>query len=423
MKEKAILLLLTRLEHESDGSSDGEDAEGDRKTSGSAAFRHGRRGSGGYAGALGGAGSGAGGGGGAVSRRGDECGADGLGGGGLLGSLGVGGIGVLSLGAQVNLLGGGGLLLVLLVRGAVTLNDLDGLPRAGVVAVDVLLDAVLGGGVATGIIDNRNGLVVSIIRTLAEVGVTTGPLDGALGGVLAASNPGTNLDLHGGLGEAASALSILVVESTDDSTVNDPVNLLGGPLDGVGVELSDGVSNGVEGTAIVGGGVTLAEVVGLDLGVVTTEPLPVDLVEVSRLEDDGSHNTNAGRGTELDVEATEEHALVGGHGGSVGLLLDAEDGTIGVIVDGGSRESVKGAALTSGEVAVCLVVAESRLSRAGWFKKSVNEKMKEMGCIKLTLLERVTVGEGLGRDKASGGKGHGGGCEGLGEHVCDVDEM
>jgi hypothetical protein len=43
------------------------------------------------------------------------------------------------------------------------------------------------------------------------------------------------------------------------------------------VELTRGVGYGVEGAAIVCADVALAEVVGLNLGIVTTDPLPVNL--------------------------------------------------------------------------------------------------------------------------------------------------
>lgn len=45
------------------------------------------------------------------------------------------------------------------------------------------------------------------------------------------------------------------------------------------MEGPDRVGDGVEGSAVVRRGVALAEVVGLDLGVVTSKPLPVNLDE------------------------------------------------------------------------------------------------------------------------------------------------
>jgi hypothetical protein len=125
----------------------------------------------------------------------------------------------------------------------------------------------------------------------------------------------------------------------------------------------------VEATAVVGGGVTLAEVVGLDLVVLATEPLPVNLVEVSRLEDDAGDDADTGGGLQLDVETAEEDALVAGDGRGVGLGLDAEDGALVVVVEAGAGQLLDGVAGTGGEVALGALAAEGILSRAGWSYK------------------------------------------------------
>jgi hypothetical protein len=58
--------------------------------------------------------------------------------------------------------------------------------------------------------------------------------------------------------------------------------------------------------AIVCGGVALAEVVGLDLGGVAAEPLPIDLVEIVGLEDEGGDDALAVRGLQDNLDTTEE---------------------------------------------------------------------------------------------------------------------
>lgn len=172
----------------------------------------------------------------------------------------------------------GGRRAVAAVVAAVTKLDLDALPAAAVVAVDVLLDALGGRGIGTSVVDNGDALVVSEERSLGEIGVATGPLDGALRSILAASNPGSKLDLHRGLGETSSAtLGVGSVQGTDDVVVDQPGDTLRSPLNRVGVERSKRVGDGVESTTVVGGSVALAEVVGLSLGVVASNPLPVDL--------------------------------------------------------------------------------------------------------------------------------------------------
>lgn len=146
------------------------------------------------------------------------------------------------------------------------------------VAVDVLLDALGGRGISTGVVDNGDALVVAEEGSLGEIGVTTSPLDGALGSILATSDPGSELDLHGGLGKAGStALGVGSSEGADDVVVDQPSDTSGSPLNRVGVERAQRVGDGVESTTVVSSGVTLAEVVGLSLGVVTANPLPIDL--------------------------------------------------------------------------------------------------------------------------------------------------
>lgn len=301
------------------------------------------RGAGGGVGVVGGGGAGSG------TRLGDGVRllsgrglGSGLGGRGLLGAGGLGGglrggrLGGGGGGLGGGLSGGG---LVLIIRlGAVVLDD-DLLPAA-VVAVGV---GVLGGSVlAAHVVDDLAVLVVAEGGAVAEVGNAASPLDGALGGVGATGSPGADLDLHGRLGELGTALGLLVGQGADDLAIDGPVDLLVGPDDAVLVELAGGVLDGVETAAVVGAVVTLAEVVGLDLGVVAANPLPVDLVEVVGLEDDGGDDTLAGGGLDLAVKLTEEDVVVGGLGGGLLLVGDGEDGTLGAVVgDLGALEGVE----------------------------------------------------------------------------------
>lgn len=220
--------------------------------------------------------------------RGDQGGGLGSGrAGGISGAGGIGGarsIGGRGLCAGVGGRGLGGSrgrrrgVVVAVVGAAVTKLDLDALPGAGLVAVQVVLDALGSRGIGTGVVDNGDALVVAEEGSLGEIGVTTSPLDGALGSILAASDPGSELDLHGGLGKAGSAtLGVGSGQGTDDVVVDQPSDTGRSPLNGVSVERSKRVGNGVESTTVEGSSVTLAEVVGLSLGVVASNPLPVDL--------------------------------------------------------------------------------------------------------------------------------------------------
>jgi hypothetical protein len=134
--------------------------------------------------------------------------------------------------------------------------------------------------VAVAVVDNVELLVVADEGSLAEVGETTSPVDSALLSGGAAADPGTELDLHGGLGVGGTALGIVVGQDTDNVVVDEPGQGRVGPVDSVLVPLGLGVGDGGESTAVVGAVITLAEVVGLNLGSVAAQPLPVDLVEV-----------------------------------------------------------------------------------------------------------------------------------------------
>lgn len=266
------------------------------------------------------------------------------------------------------------------------------------VAVGVLLDVAASGLVATGVVGDGDALVVGDEWSLGEVGVATSPLAGALGAARSSGVPGAQLDLHGSLGVlVAGSSGIGGSDGADDSVVDEPVDGGRSPLDGVGVEGAQRVADGGEAAAVVGGGIALGEVVGLGLGVVGTNPLPVDLVEVVGLEDDASDDALLGSSLHGDVDAAEEDVLVGHDGGGIGALGDGEGGAVAAVADAGAVEVVEGIAGALGEVAGD-DAAKGRVSRA-------------------SLLQRVAGRRGLGGNE--GRAEHGGGdsrSECLGNH-------
>lgn len=72
------------------------------------------------------------------------------------------------------------------------------------------------------------------------------------------------MDVHRGLREASTTLGIVVVKSADISTINQPVDGVLGPLDGVGVERGMRAGDGDPSLTVIGGGIALSEVVGLN---------------------------------------------------------------------------------------------------------------------------------------------------------------
>ena len=139
-----------------------------------------------------------------------------------------------------------------------------------VVTIDILADRLGSGRITTSIIHNGNAFVVSLERSLAEISHTSSPHNSAFSSIRTSCTPCAKLDLHGSLGEAGSALGVFVSQSAHDLVVDDPVDGCGCPFNGVDVELADRVGDRVEGAAVVCAHVAFAEVVGLDLGVVTS---------------------------------------------------------------------------------------------------------------------------------------------------------
>lgn len=158
--------------------------------------------------------------------------------------------------------GGGGLAGRSLAHGN-SARLLDALVRAGVVAVGVAL-----GGVG---VDNVDALDVHGVGSTGVVSHTASPLDGTLAVAGITTSPDTDANAHGGLGVAGSALRIGVVQGADHIAIHGPGGGILLPRDRVGVPGVLGVRHSGPSSAVISGGVTLAEVVSLNLGGVTTE--------------------------------------------------------------------------------------------------------------------------------------------------------
>lgn len=96
------------------------------------------------------------------------------------------------------------------------------------------------------------------------------------------------------------------------------------------------------------------------------------LIEILGLKDNTGDDTLAGGSLDLNIETSEEDELAGGHGGGLAVLGDGEDGALAVILESGAGELAQGTASTLGEVAVDLVLAESRIGLACCLRKTVS---------------------------------------------------
>lgn len=215
-------------------------------------------------------------------------------------------------------------------------------------------------------------------RSLGVVDGTTSPVNSTLAIVGVTTSPDANADIHRSLGEAGTTLSIGFVESTDFLVVDQPDNLSWGPLDGVSVENILGSSDVGPSVTVIGGGITLSEVVGLNLGVVATEcflgrglvmypenpswvvyTYPINFIQSVRFQNDGADDTLTGSSLHLHGDFSVPEVELASNSRGIALLSEFKLGAIGADVDlaSGSLPLIEGIGL--GEVEV-----ESRLGRA-----------------------------------------------------------
>lgn len=84
-----------------------------------------------------------------------------------------------------------------------------------------------------------------------------------------------------------------------------PCNLVGSPIDGVGMEVGLIVGIWVKSSAIVSRGLTLSKVIALNLAGVASKPFPIDLIKVVRLHYGAADNADAWRWLQGELDVTE----------------------------------------------------------------------------------------------------------------------
>lgn len=102
--------------------------------------------------------------------------------------------------------------------------------------------------------------------------------------------------------------------------------------------------------AVVGGCVALSKVVCLNLGCGAAQPLPVDLIEVVRLENGRGYDAGAWCSLHHNGDDPEEDVEVGLDRRGITRLGNGVDGTIGVVVGESSVGDVPVIARSLGEV-------------------------------------------------------------------------
>lgn len=168
---------------------------------------------------------------------------------------------------------------------------------------------------------------------LGVVGLTASPGDGAGVVVRVAAGPDAESQAGRGLGEVLAAEGIGVVEGADEVAVDVPGDGLLGPVDGVVVVLGLSRGDGVERAAVVAGGVALAKVVGLNLGILAAEPLPVDLIQIIGLDNYTADDTGSGGSLHEDLGAAEEEIPRRLDSWGIALLVQGELSAISAVGD------------------------------------------------------------------------------------------
>jgi hypothetical protein len=203
--------------------------------------------------------------------------------------------------------------------------------------------------------------------SIIPVSLTTGPLNGACGFSGGTSIPVTELDLHWSLRVVLAVQSIAVVELADSNVVDGPDDTLGSPVDSVKMPAVLGSGDVIVNSTIIGGGVALAEVVGLDRSGVTTKPFlqsksediqisnarksyPVNFIKVVRFHNNTANDTGAVGSFHVDFDLAKEDVVSAGDGWGLTLRLHDELGSILSVGESGAFGQSEVFTLSSSEV-------------------------------------------------------------------------
>lgn len=204
------------------------------------------------------------------------------------------------------------------------LYNLDTLVRTRTVGIDILLARVE--------IMDVHLLDDHCIRAGLIVDHASSPVDGSLPVVFIAGGPNAKPDIAGALGVTVAAIGVLIGQGADQVAVNPPLEFLFGPVGGVVVELGVCVLNLVL-VAVFIVLDTFAVEVGLHGVHVVSDPFPIDLVQIVRLEDHTADDAPAMGYLEMSLDDAEEDVEVRLQGRRLQFLLDGELGAFGGVLE------------------------------------------------------------------------------------------
>lgn len=245
------------------------------------------------------------------------------------------------------------------------------------VAARVVAILVLGG---TSVILDSDALNIHSIAARKRSS-SISPLAGSLslwvglGSDASTSNPVTHSDLHRSLGVVFASKSFRVGEgkSAYSGGTDAPCDLVLGPLDSVSLESSNGISDCVGSTTIIGSCVALSEEIALNCGILGTNPLKINLIKIIRFEDETADNTVSWSSSHHSSDLSEHDVLVVLHNWCIAGLVDVEYSTICTVVLDGSSVGVAPVirlAVRLCEI-ICVGTSDSRIIGASWMKVSI----------------------------------------------------
>lgn len=188
-------------------------------------------------------------------------------------------------------------------RNSNLLHSLDALPGATAVRVLVFL--------AGGEVVYSHPLDVHVVRSSFVVNLAASPFDSTYRVLRIACRPDTQSDVHRGLGECRSVGSIIVGQRPLELPVNPPLQLLVCPVRGIVVEAGCSAAVDLVEFRTTISSDALAVVVGLNMGGVVSHPLPINLIQIVRLQDHTADDTSTWGGLHDGLDNAAEDVEVG----------------------------------------------------------------------------------------------------------------
>lgn len=98
---------------------------------------------------------------------------------------------------------------------------------------------------------------------------------------------------------------------------------------------------------------------------ITTEPFPINLVEIIRLKNSTRHNTNTGRCLDFNIDTAEKYVFSSGNCRSLTQRINLEKGTSVVMFDRCSSKRCECITGTLAEITVDCFFSKGGIGRAG----------------------------------------------------------